>query len=236
MQLTTNRRFLITGAAGGIAESIVSTFAEAGARLALADLNLDAVRARAEPHDAVALEADLTDPEATRGMVRQVVDHLGGLDGLIHTTGGFAMGPADTIDAKLYDKMLDLNLRSLVVTAGAVLPVLIEQGGGLVAAFSAGPAWHRAGGGGMSVYAAAKAAVQAYLHAVQDELGERGISAAVVYPMGVVDTPGNRDAMPDADRSAWIDPAEIARGLLAAAVSGPRGQLRELPVFPPPAN
>jgi hypothetical protein len=53
-------------------------------------------------------------------------------------------------------------------------------------------------------------------------IGERGISAAVVYPMGVVDTPGNRGAMPDADRSAWIDPAEIARGLLAAVwVPGP---------------
>lgn len=233
MDLRTDRRFLITGAAGGIAGSIIPVFAAAGARLALADIELDAVRSRADEHGGIALEADLTDPESTSAMVREARERLGRLDGLIHTTGGFAMAPADELDIDLYAKMFDLNVRTLVVTAGAVLPVLVEAGGGFVAAFSAGPAWHRSGGGGMSLYAAAKAAVQAYLHAIQDELGGEGISTAVVYPMGVVDTPGNRDAMPDADRSQWIDPAEIARGLLAAAVSGPRGQLRELPVFPP---
>ncbi len=234
MQLQTDGRYLITGAGGGIAGSIISTFAEAGGRLALADILLDEVRQRAEAHGAVALEADLTDPEATTMMVREARDRLGGLDGLIHTTGGFAMAPADELDVGLYEKMFDLNVRSLVITAGAVLPVLLEDGGGFVAAFSAGPAWHRSGGGGMSVYAAAKAAVQAYLHAVEDELSSQGISTAVVYPMGVVDTPGNRNAMPDADREQWIDPAEIARALLTAAVSGPRGRLRELPIFPAP--
>ncbi|HSN54563.1 MAG TPA: SDR family NAD(P)-dependent oxidoreductase, partial [Candidatus Sulfomarinibacteraceae bacterium] len=89
-------------------------------------------------------------------------------------------------------------------------------------------------GAGMSVYAAAKAAVAAFLHAVGEEAGDRGVSTAVVYPMGVVETEGNREAMPDADRSGWIDPAEIARALLVAAVSGPRGRLTELPIFPAP--
>jgi NADP-dependent 3-hydroxy acid dehydrogenase YdfG len=233
MQLTTDRRFLITGAAGAIADSIITTFAEAGARLALVDLELDTVRSRADEHGGIAFEADLTDPEATSAMAREARERLGGLDGLIHTTGGFAMAPVDQMQVELFERMFDLNVRTLVVTAGSVLPMLVEQGGGFVAAFSAGPAWHRSGGGGMSAYAAAKAAVQAYLHAVQDELGGRDISTAVVYPMGVVDTPGNREAMSDADRSQWIDPDEIARALLLAAVSGPRGRLTELPVFPP---
>jgi NADP-dependent 3-hydroxy acid dehydrogenase YdfG len=75
----------------------------------------------------------------------------------------------------------------------------------------------------MSLYAAAKAAVASYLHAVQAEAGGSGVVTAVVYPMGVVDTPGNRRAMPEADRSEWIDPQEIARTLLLAATTGPRG-------------
>ena len=82
----------------------------------------------------------------------------------------------------------------------------------------------------MSLYAAAKAAVAAYVHAVQDELGGRGIRTAIVYPLGVVETPANREAMPDADRSGWIDPAEIGHALLFAATRGSRGAVTELPV------
>jgi NADP-dependent 3-hydroxy acid dehydrogenase YdfG len=232
MDIITEGRYLVTGAAGGIAQAIIDVFAGAGARLALADIDGSAVRDRARPHDAVAIECDLTDLEAVEAMVGEARRRLGGLDGLIHTTGGFAMAPAHEVDVRLYDRMVDLNLRTLVLTAGAVLPVFIEQRSGFLAAFSAGPAWHRSGGGGMSLYAAAKAGVAAYLNAVQDEAGEHGISTTVVYPMGVVDTPDNRESMPDSDRSQWIDPAEIARALLFAATRSPRGRISDLPIFP----
>ena len=232
MQMTTEGRFMITGAGGGIAASIVAAFAEAGARLALVDVGLDRVAERARQHDALAFEADLRDPATVGSMVGAVREQLGGLDGVIHTTGGFAMAPADQPGLDLYQRMLDLNLRTLVVTAQAVLAGFREQGRGFLAAFSAGPGWTRSGGGGMSLYAAAKAAVASYLHALQDELGAEGLTTAVVYPMGVVDTPGNRSSMPDADRSGWIDPAEIARALLFAATHGPRGRVTDLPVFP----
>jgi NAD(P)-dependent dehydrogenase (short-subunit alcohol dehydrogenase family) len=181
----------------------------------------------------VAIAADLGSPDATAEMAAEARRALGGIDGLIHTTGGFAMAPAHQLDMALYDRMLDLNLRTLVVAVGAVLPALIEQGRGFLAAFAAGPAWHRSGGAGMSVYVAAKAAVTGYMHAVQEETGPHGISTAVVYPMGVVDTPANRAAMPEADPAEWIDPQEIGRALLFAATRGPRGRLGELPIFPP---
>lgn len=232
MEVTTDRGYLITGAAGGIADAVISTFAEAGARLALVDINMEVVRERADRHDALAIEADLTDPEAAAEMVVRARVGLGRIDGLIHTTGGFATAPADSNDMDLYDHLLDLNLRTLVVTTAAVLPTMLEQRSGVLAAFSAAPGWHRSGGSGMSVYAAAKSAVAGYLHAVGDETADRRVGTAVVYPMGVVDTEGNRRAMPDADRSTWIDPVEIARALLFAAESGPRGRLTELPIFP----
>jgi NADP-dependent 3-hydroxy acid dehydrogenase YdfG len=128
--------------------------------------------------------------------------------------------------------MLDLNLRTLFTASRAVLPHFVNRGAGFLAGFSASPAWMRSGGGGMSLYAAAKGAVTAYLHAVDDEFGARGIRTAIVYPLGVVDTPANRRAMPDADPSAWIDPAEIAAALLFAATRGPHGKLTELPISP----
>lgn len=235
MQIETSGRFLITGGAGGIAGAVAAVFRDAGARLALVDVDRDAVEARAAELDAVAETADLKDPDATRAMLDAVADRLGGLDGIIHTTGGFGMAPADDLDVDHYAKMLDLNLRTTVVTFGAALPWMLEAGGGFLAAFSARPGWRRSGGGGMSVYAAAKAAVAAYVHAIQDELGDRGIRTAIVYPLGVVETPANRRNMPDADRSEWIDPAEIGHALLFAATRGPRGAVSELPISAGPA-
>ena len=232
MQITTDGRFIITGAAGGIAGAVISTFAEAGARLALVDINHDEITERARAHDALAIETDLTDPAAVGEMVDDVREAFGRIDGLIHTTGGFAMAEAESTDEDLYDTLFDLNVRSLVITAAAVLPVMLDQGRGFIAGFSAAPGWYGSGGAGMTVYAAAKSAVAAYLRAVGEETADRGVTTAVVYPMGVVDTEGNRASMPDADRSAWIDPAQIARALLFAATSGPRGRLTELPIFP----
>lgn len=232
MEIRTDGRFIITGAGGGIAESIVSAFADAGAHLALFGLHLDGLRERADANGALAFAADLRDADALAPVVAEATRQLGGLDGVIHTTGGFAMAPADQPGVDLYERMFDLNMRTLVVTAQAVLPGFRRQGRGFLAAFSAAPGWHRSGGAGMSLYAAAKAAVASYLHAVQDEFSSDGISTAVVYPMGVVDTPGNRAAMPDADRSTWIDPSEIARALLFAATRGPRGRVTDVPVFP----
>lgn len=233
MQIGTEGRFIITGAAGGIAGAVIDVFADAGARLALVDVNVEPLRERAGVIDGVAIEADLTDPSAVRSMVDRARRSLGGLDGLIHTTGGFAMAKAHQIEMDHYDRLLDLNLRTLVVTAAAVLPGFIEQRQGFVAAFSAAPGWNRGGGAGMSVYAAAKAGVAGFMHAVADESAEHGVSIAIVYPMGVVDTPGNRAGIPDADPARWIDPAEIGRALLFAATRGPRGRISDLPIHPP---
>jgi len=233
MKITSDETFIITGGAGAIAGHVARTFHEAGARIALVDIDEKAVNARARELDVETLTADLTNLDTTQQMVRQALDQFGDIDGLIHTTGGFAMAPAHESEAKLYDRMFDLNVRTLFNVSRAILPHFVERGTGFLAGFSASPAWHRSGGSGMSLYAAAKGAVATYLHAVDDELGPRGIRTAIVYPMGVVDTPANRGDMPDADPSEWIDPDEIAAALLFAATRGPRGKLNELPVFPP---
>ena len=230
MEIRTDGRYILTGAAGGIAAAVIDVFAGAGARLALVDINADVVRERARAVDGVALEADLTDPDAVRVVVEAARQALGGIDGLIHTTGGFAMARAHEVDTSHYERLLDLNLRSLVVTVAELLPTFIEQRRGFLAAFSALPGWHRGGGAGMSVYAAAKAGVAAYLHAVAEEVAEHGISVSVVYPMGVVDTPANRESMPDTDPAGWIDPAEIGRALLFAATREARGRVSDLPI------
>jgi NADP-dependent 3-hydroxy acid dehydrogenase YdfG len=176
--------------------------------------------------------ANLTHYPDAEMLVRLVKAHFGRVDGLIHTVGGFAYSPVKDTEPSLYDRMFDLNMRTLFYTTRAILPELLGQKDGFIAGISAAAAWHGAGPG-VALYAAAKAAVATYLRSLDAELTGTSVRVAVVYPMGAVDTPANRKEMPDADPMAWVDPAEIAEGLVYAASRSPRGRVLELQIFPP---
>ena len=84
------------------------------------------------------------------------------------------------------------------------------MGGGRVINVATLPALGRGRrGGGMAAYTASKSAVVGLTHALAEELLGRGITVNAVAP-STIDTEANRRAMPDADRSSWLQPAEIA--------------------------
>jgi NADP-dependent 3-hydroxy acid dehydrogenase YdfG len=229
MDITTNGVYIITGGAGAVAGSVARVFHAAGARLSLVGHDEATLRQRAEPLGALAVAADLTSSEAAWRAVTETLRVFGRVDGLIHTAGGFQMAPADKSDAALYDRLFDMNMRTLFCAARAVLPPLVEQRDGFIAGFSAGLV-RTGGGAGMTIYAAAKAAVSTYLRALESEVRSSGIRVAVVYPLATIDTPRNRRDMPGANPGTWVDPDEIGHALLFAATRGPRGSLVELAV------
>lgn len=81
-----------------------------------------------------------------------------------------------------------------------------------------------------------KAAVAAYLPSVAEERREDGFRVSVLYPMGVVDTAANREAMPDADSRRWIEPRELAGSMFHLARRSPRGHVPTLKVHAPVAE
>lgn len=226
------RVIVITGAGGAIAQPIVRAFAGAGARVLLVDRTEALVHDLAAEIGGLGLAADLSTPAGAAAMVHAALAKWGRVDGLIHTVGAFAMGTVEASDAALYDRMFDLNLRTLFNALHAVVPPLRAQNDGFVAAFSSEPAWSGAAPGS-ALYGAAKAAVAHLLHSLDAELKGTGVRVTVLYPMGAVDTPANRRDMPDADPSRFIDPAQIAEALLFASTRSPRGRLLDLPVYPP---
>lgn len=224
----TEEVYLVTGAGGALATGVLPAFRARGAALALCDVV--APEDRLDRDGETAHGVDLTDPDAAQQLVADLVDHHGRLDGLVHLVGGFTWGPAHDATPGDYDRMLDLNLRTLFCAGRAVLPVLRGQGRGFLAGIASGQAWH-GGAADVALYAAAKAGVAAWLRSVDAELAGTDVAVAVVFPMGVIDTPANRSAMPDADPSTWIDPREIGETLAFAASRGRRGRLRELSIF-----
>jgi NADP-dependent 3-hydroxy acid dehydrogenase YdfG len=222
--------YLVTGGAGALADAVAAVFTAAGARVVLVDRVAEALRERAALRGAVPLTADLTDAEETAAMVRLAEADVGPLAGVVHTAGTFAMAPVAGGDPDLYDRMLDVNFRTLVNVARAALPGMVARGDGFLAGISSNVVWEGTGAAQMSLYAAAKAAVAFYLRSLERELGGAGVRAAIVYPLGPIDTPANRAAMPDADPAGWVDPVAIAEALLFAATRGPCGRLAELAI------
>ncbi|MFI5143869.1 MAG: SDR family oxidoreductase [Thermoanaerobaculales bacterium] len=230
MALHSENVFIITGGAGALAGAVAEVFHGAGARIVLADLAGSPVHERAATLEAVPVTADLTVPAEAQRMVTEAIAALGRVDGLIHTAGAFATAAADAGMPELYNRMFDVNMRTLFNAVTALLPTLLAQEGGFLAGISTNLVWSGAGGAGMALYAASKAALTFYLRSLEREVRARGVRVAIVYPLSPIDTPANRRDMPQADPAGWVDPAAIGEALLFAATRGPRGRLVELPI------
>ena len=232
MSNASDRTVLITGAAGAIGSVVAHRFGEAGWQLALVDYGEENARALRQAFgDACIAEGDLTDEQAAREAVRTLHKEAGPFDALLNIAGGFAMQPAAEATADDLAKMHRLNFVTLFNTTRAVLPGMLERGEGFILGVSAAAALD--GAAGAALYAASKASVAAYLQSLHAEVRDEGVRTTVFYPMGVVDTPANREAMPEADPEMWIATEEIAECMLSLAARSRRGHVRELKIFSP---
>lgn len=210
---------LITGAGGQLGSAVVAHFQQRGARLVLLDRHADALRERVGG-DALAVSANLLDRAEVVARVGAALDQAGRIDVLCHLAGGFHMGePVHETPAEAWDLMMNLNARSLIHVAAAVVPRMIAQGAGRIVAVGAAGALR--GGAEMGAYAASKSALMRLVESMSAELRDRGIRVNCVLP-STLDTPANRAAMPDADASRWVEPAALADVIGFLASEGAR--------------
>ena len=219
----------ITGAAGAIGSTTAQVFANAGWNLALIDYGAENLEAMQSAHpSALAFDCNLLDVAATRDVFQTIGTDAEGIDAVLAIAGGFAMQAADAATTDDYTHMMEMNVETLFNTARAALPVLAKQDHGFLCGVSAPAAEN--GQAQAALYAASKGAVASYCKSLDAEFREDGVRVSVLYPMGVVDTPANREAMPDADPATWIAPTELADGMLHLATRSPRGHIPELKV------
>ena len=201
---------MVTGAAGNLGRAVAQGFADRGARLVLVDLDRGRLESAfgGDAEDRLLAPADLLDRASTAAAVQAAGQRFGGIDVLCHLAGGFRMGEAvhETSDAT-WDFLLDLNARTLINIAHAVVPVMLAAGSGRIVTVGAGAA--QKGAGRMGAYCAAKASVIRLTEAMSAELREQGINVNCVLP-SIIDTPENRADMPQADPSRWVAPAALA--------------------------
>lgn len=210
---------LITGASGNLGRAAVEAFAATGAQLVLASRRSEVLERLAAPLGARALvvEVDLVDPRAAEAMVMKARARFGRIDVLFNTVGGFAGGkPLHEEAPATWDRLYDLNLRTVLNACRAVIPVMLEQRSGCILNTASSSALR--GSPNFAAYAATKSMVVRLTESLASELRPFGIRVNAIAP-GTLDTPENRTAMPDADPGDWIDPSSVAE--LAVILSTP---------------
>ena len=209
---------LVAGGTGGLGREVTMAFLEAGATVVVtyqAAEGFAAVVAAAQRIGAAppaGVRVDVTDAQAVEKFIAETVAKHGHLDILVNTVGGYAGGTnLWEVDARTYDKMLQLNLKAGFVLARAVVPQLIKQNRGWIVNVASKAAFDHAAGG--ALYAASKAAALALMDSLAAEVKPFNINVNSVSP-SIIDTAANRKAMPGADFSKWPKPEEIARVIL----------------------
>lgn len=208
-----DRVVLVTGAAGSLGQAVARRFKRDGAKLVLTDLDGDRLEAAAnqldfDPETDLAITGNVTDEASARGLVAEALARFGRLDVLANVAGGFRMGPpVHEMPLDDWDFLMNLNAKSVLVMAKAVVPAMIERGQGRIINVAARAALQ--GAGHMAAYSASKAAVIRLTESMATELLDRGITVNCILP-STIDTPPNRAAMPKADFSKWVAPDSLA--------------------------
>jgi NAD(P)-dependent dehydrogenase (short-subunit alcohol dehydrogenase family) len=205
-----NQTVMVTGAAGNLGQAVAGAFARRGARLVLLDRQVDAVKAAfgdKEP-DRLFLAADLLDAPQVSAALAVALAHFGHVDVLCNLAGGFRMGEAvHETSGATWDFLNDLNVRTLLNMARAMVPHMLARGGGKIVNVAAYAA--QKGVAQMGAYCAAKSSVIRLTEAMAAELRGKNINVNCVLPT-VLDTPENRAAMPQADPKLWVAPNDLA--------------------------
>jgi NAD(P)-dependent dehydrogenase (short-subunit alcohol dehydrogenase family) len=198
---------LVSGGTGALGSAVVRELIDAGYSCAVTWI-VERERERAEREfggRAELIEADLSDADATARAVAEVDD----LEAVVNLVGGFASGAlVHETDPEDFFRMHRLNLAPAFHLAHAAMPRMMERGQGAFVGVSAQAALKPFPGA--AGYVSAKAAVLTFIKALDVEYGSKGIRCNAILP-GVIDTPANREAMPNADTSSWVEPAAIAK-------------------------
>lgn len=176
---------IVTGAGSGIGKACALRFAKAGVRVAISDINSDALKAvggqiTAAGGDTLWITADVSDAKACEAVAQQVLSAWGRVDMLVANAGVQIGGSLLEADEGDWDKILSVNLKGVAYSCKSVIPAMLEQGSGSIVVNSSINAL--VGSAGMAIYDMSKAGVLALTRNLATEFGSRGIRVNAVCP------------------------------------------------------
>jgi 3-oxoacyl-[acyl-carrier protein] reductase len=212
---------IVTGAATGIGAATATLLAARGARVLAAGLQPEALREtvaaiEAAGGEALAIEADVSDPEQIEAVAARAEEAFGGTDILVNNAAIYPLGPWYEADAAEWDAVFATNVRGAFLLARAVRPQMLARGGGsIVNVASVTFYWGEAG---LLSYVASKGAVIGFTRSLAREAGPEGIRVNAVAP----------GAFPTAATAIHADQEALWEGVLAAQSIKRRGEVEDV--------
>ncbi len=198
--MSETRIAFVTGGGGGIGRAICSALADAGHRVAAADLAAEAAREVAKSVDGLGVELDVTEPESVAAAVAEVERELGPIDICVNCAGWDLFIPFLDTDEAFTSQVLAINLAGPIRVTRAVLRGMLDRGWGRVINIASDAG--RVGSSLESIYSGAKGGLIAFTKTIAREAARNGVTANSVCP-GLTDTPlldTIKAANPDAAR------------------------------------
>ena len=221
---------IVTGAAGGIGQAYARALGRAGAAVVIADINAEGAESvasdlKGEGLRTIGVGLDITQPESARSMAKTVTQAFGGVDILVNNAALMAeipQTPLAEFPIEMWDRVMKVNCTGALICAQAVVPSMIERGGGKIINQASGGAF--IGGG---AYGVSKLALVGLTVALARELGRHKINVNAIAP-GAINTDAGFRAAPEdspframmqqqAAIQAFAPPEDLAGALLFLA-------------------
>ncbi len=204
---------VITGGASGIGLEIAKCFAAAGARVAIADIDLDAARAAAtslgDGH--LGVEMDVTDEGAVHRGIDQVLEGHGRVDVLLSNAGIQMVKRVEDFTLEEWRKVVSIHLDGAFLTSRAVLPQMYKQGSGTI--LYMGSVHSQEASALKAPYVAAKHGLLGLARTIAKEGGEKGVRTNVICP-GFVKTPLVEKQIPEQAKDLGISEEDVVNKVM----------------------
>jgi pyridoxal 4-dehydrogenase len=206
-----NRTAVVTGAAQGIGKAIARRLAEDGATVVVSDVNGEGAKAAAAEigGDALAITADVSDPDAVAAMFAEIDRRTGGVDILVNNASIVPFVAWDDVDLAHWRRIIDVNLTgTFIVTRAATDQMRAKRKAGRIVSIASNTFF--AGTPNMAAYVAAKGGVIGFTRALATELGPHGITVNAVAP-GLVESDGVK-ASPHNEAFGFVEMLQAVKG------------------------
>jgi len=210
-----DRNIIISGAAGNLGMAVMEKFKREGFKI-IAIVEPDSNQELEDADDVY--EVDVTDDTAVKEFAQEISLQYGEIHTLAMLVGGFTFGGfADTTQKDVED-MIKLNFFSAFNLTKHFLPTMKKANQGNFLFVGARPALQPEDGKSVVAYALSKGLVIQLADLVAQECKEGKVRSHVFVP-SIIDTPPNREAMPDGDFDEWVNTADIAEAMHYAATN-----------------
>ncbi len=210
-----NTHIIITGGTGALGSAVTRLLIEADAKCSIPCFDKSELENfDLEGHDRLYIKTgvDLTDGELTQDYYTKALEENGPLWGSVHIAGGFEMSKIEDTGKADFMKQINLNLVTCFNSCSAAVRHM-REGGGRIVNIASRPGLEPRQGAGMIHYTVSKSGVASLTQSLAAEVVDDDILVNAVAP-STIDTPANRESMPDADYDKWPKPEEIANQIL----------------------